>query len=104
MVDNMNILDLERYNRLLELYGALLSEKAYEVLHDYLVFGLSITEIAENRGITKQSVSTTIRRALRRLEEYEDKLALDELTDMLSEKCPAILEIWMDKMKKGVGD
>jgi len=96
MVDNMGIKDIERYNRLMDIYGSLLSEKARLILEDYLVYGLSITEIADQRGISKQSVSTTIRRSLRKLESYEEALKLLWLSEELSKRCPEVTDMWLD--------
>ena len=100
MVDNMGIKDIEQYNRLMEIYGALLSDKARLILEDYLTYGLSITEIADQRGISKQSVSTTIRRALRKLESYEKSLRLLWLSDEIEKKCPEIREKWLDMVAR----
>ncbi len=100
MVDNMGIKDIERYNRLVEIYGALLSDKARLILEDYLTYGLSITEIADQRGISKQSVSTTIRRSLRKLEGYEDALKMLWLAEEIEKKCPEVLDKWLEMVGK----
>jgi hypothetical protein len=101
MVDNMSIADIEKYNRLLEVYGGLLSDRAREILSDYITYGLSITEIADARNVSKQSVSTTIRRALRNLERYEEVLGMLSLIDMAEVECPDILDRWMKKTRRG---
>ncbi len=101
MVDNMSIADIERYNRLLEVYGGLLSDRAREILSDYITYGLSITEIADARNVSKQSVSTTIRRALRNLEKYEDVLGVLSLLDIVDKKCPEVAEVWIKTRERG---
>jgi len=101
MVDNMSIADIERYNRLLEVYGGLLSDKARDVLTDYITYGLSITEIADARNISKQTVSTTIRRALRNLERYEEVLGMLSLLDMVDKRCPDVVEMWTKTKGRG---
>ncbi len=101
MVDNITIDDLERYNRLLEIYGKLLSERARSIVKDYIAYGLSITEIAETRNVSKQSVSTTIRRALHNLDRYERLLGMLSLIEMLEDHCPEIVDRWQEHTERG---
>lgn len=57
---------------LLDVYGAFLNEKQREMVEYYYNDDLSLSEIAENAGITRQGVRDSIKRAeqqLRRLEE-----------------------------------
>ncbi len=45
---------------LLDIYGAMLTEKQYETLNAYYNEDLSLAEIAENTGITRQGVHKSI--------------------------------------------
>ncbi len=65
-----------RYGILYEYYKDLLSEKQQESIEQYHYEDLSLTEIAEIQNISKQAVSTNIKRAELLLDEYEDKLKL----------------------------
>ena len=94
MVDRMKLKDIERYNRLLEIYGGLLSDKARDLLTDYIRYGLSITEIADIRKISKQSVSLTIRRALKKLNTLEKHVGMLKLMILLEKRCCEVLEEW----------
>lgn len=94
MVDRMNLKDIEIYNRLLEIYGGLLSDKARDLLTDYIRYGLSITEIADIRKISKQSVSLTIRRALKKLNTLEKHVGMLNLMILLEKECYEVLEKW----------
>ena len=47
---------------LLSLYGKLLTEKQYELLNDYYNNDYSLSEIAENEGITRQAVRDNIKK------------------------------------------
>ena len=40
---------------LLQIYGKMLTDKQYELLNDYYNNDLSLSEIAENVGITRQA-------------------------------------------------
>ena len=59
---------------LCQLYGKLLTKKQYEFLNDYYNNDLSLSEIAENNGITRQAVRDNIKKGEKKLFEYEEKL------------------------------
>lgn len=61
-----------------QFYGELLSSKQREAVEKYYMEDLSLSEIAELDGITKQGVSETLRRAERKLTQFEQKLHLVE--------------------------
>ena len=62
-------------SELLDRYGALLSDKQYRILDGYYNNDLSLSEIAENEGITRQGVSDFVKRGEAQLTEFEEKLA-----------------------------
>ena len=57
-----------------QLYGKLLSEKQLEFIDDYYNNDLSLSEIAENHGITRQAVRDMLKKGEKKLFEYEEKL------------------------------
>lgn len=59
---------------LCQLYGKLLSEKQLEFIDDYYNNDLSLSEIAENHGITRQAVRDMLKNGEKKLFEYEEKL------------------------------
>ena len=61
---------------LYQYYKDLLSEKQRASIEQYYIEDLSLTEIAEIQGVSKQAVSTNIKRGETLLEEYEQKLKL----------------------------
>lgn len=61
---------------LLDFYGQMLTEKQQEVAEYYFNDDLSLAEIAEHSGITRQGVRDSIKRAEFQLLEYEEKLGL----------------------------
>ncbi|HJA03110.1 MAG TPA: DNA-binding protein [Candidatus Gallimonas gallistercoris] len=70
-------------SRLLDVYGPLLTENKREVAALYFNFDLSLAEIAEEKGCSRQSISDTLAKVRRQLEEYEEKL---HLYSLLSER------------------
>ena len=58
---------------LLDLYKGLLTDKQAETMELYYNEDLSLSEIAENEGITRQGVSDLIKRAEAQLEAWEQK-------------------------------
>lgn len=67
-----------RYSALLSVYGALLTDKQLDTMEYYYDEDLSLGEIAENTGISRQGVRDFIKRAEELLDEYEEKLRLCE--------------------------
>ncbi len=63
---------------LLDFYGKLLSDKARDIMEMYYMEDLSLAEIAENKGITRQGVRDNIVRAQKELENFEANLNLLE--------------------------
>ena len=61
---------------LLQIYGAMLTEKQYGLLDDYYNNDLSLSEIAENYDITRQAVRDIIKKGENKLFELEEKLSV----------------------------
>lgn len=58
---------------LLDVYGEFLSEKQHLLTEYYYDDDLSLSEIAENEGITRQGVSDLVKRAVAQLMQWEEK-------------------------------
>ena len=69
--------------RLCDAYGALLTEHRLEIIRSYYDYDLSLSEIAENFGITRQAALCSIKQAEKQLLEYEAKLKIVENSDRL---------------------
>ncbi len=63
---------------LLDCYGELLTERQRDIAEMYFNEDLSLTEIAETRGITRQAVRDSIRHSEQTLLETEEKLGMAE--------------------------
>jgi predicted DNA-binding protein YlxM (UPF0122 family) len=70
-------MELEKFleiSNLLEYYKNLLSDKQKAYLIDHFEGDFSISEIAKDKGISRQAVHDNIKRGIAILYEYEDKL------------------------------
>ena len=73
----MELLEKRLYHiDLLHLYGELLSATQKDILTDNLEFDLSLSEIASNREISRAAVEDAIKKGIKKLDEYENKLNL----------------------------
>ena len=59
---------------LLDYYRNLLSDKQKEYLINHFEEDLSLSEIAKNNGVSRQAVYDNIKRGIKQLREYEEKL------------------------------
>jgi len=85
---------------LLDVYGEFLSEKQRNITEQYYNDDLSLSEIAENEGITRQGVSDLIRRTEAQLTAFEEKcgyckrfLRLKELAQNIDDDNNSLREI-----------
>ena len=92
-----------KISMLLDMYGKLLTEKQYFLLDDYYNQDLSLSEIAENEGITRQAVRDNLKKGENKLFEYEEKLGFMRKTLMQEEKIANILS-QISKIRDGASD
>ena len=76
-------LDNIKMSRLLDCYGAFLTDSSKNVLEQYINDDYSLSEIAERENISRQGVRDGIQRAKNTLNEMESKLAVVERTDRM---------------------
>ena len=74
-----------------EIYGNLLTDKQNEYIDYYYNQDLSLSEIAENDGITRQAVRDNLKKGENKLFEYEEKLGLMRKQIMQEEQIANIL-------------
>ena len=83
MGKNLNI------GMLLDFYGELLTEHQREIYEDAVYQDMSLSEIAEEHGISRQGVHDLIKRCDKILLQYEEKLCLvakfTKMKEMVSE-------------------
>ena len=61
---------------LYDFYGELFNERQKSVYECYIIEDMSLAEIAEEQGISRQGVHDVIKRCNEKLKMYEDKLHL----------------------------
>ncbi len=72
-----------KYALLLDVYGTMLNEKQRYALEMYYCDDLSLSEIADNIGITRQGVRDQIKHAEEELDNLDSKLGLIDKFDEL---------------------
>ncbi len=80
------------YIKLLDVYGRLLTENQQEIMKLYYGYDLSLSEIAEEKGVSRQSVSECINKSRRQLEEYEESVLAISAVNSLREENKILAE------------
>ena len=63
-----------QFMKLWDLYSPLLTQTQKEITDLYFNFDLSLGEIAEQKGVSRQSVSDCLQKCRKQLYKYEEKL------------------------------
>ena len=75
-----------QFLRLWDLYSPLLTQTQREITDLYFNYDLSLGEIAEQKGVSRQSVSDCLNKSRKQLEKYEEKLGFAKaVADISSE-------------------
>ena len=74
-----------RYNSLLHIYGELLSKTQYAFADAYFSYDLSLSEIADANDVTRSAVEDAIKKALKKLDEFEKELKVLENNEKILE-------------------
>lgn len=61
---------------LYDFYGELLNDHQRDIYEDFIFHDLSLSEIAQEKGISRQGVHDMVKRCTKMLEGYEEKLHL----------------------------
>ncbi len=86
--------------RLWDLYGKLLTPTQQEITDMYFNLDLTVSEIAEQKGISRQGVSECLNLCKRQLAEYDDKLKHDKLLaegDLFTSFVLTDVGVWAEK-------
>lgn len=77
-----NVTQIEKLDEIVQLsilydfYGELLKEHKKQIFEDYILNDLSLSEIAGEKGISRQGVYDIVKRCSQELKDYEVKLSL----------------------------
>ena len=86
---NMSIDENLKIVRLIDTYGSTLTEKQFSIISSYYFDNLTLAEIGENMGISRQAVSDSISQSIKSVTNLESKLGVisrgDELIGDLEE-------------------
>ena len=89
---------------LLDFYGEVLSEHARSIMECYYCDDLSLGEIAENEGISRQGVRHIIKKAEADLRFLEEKLGLAARFARLREAAGALQNLARDMQQSGTAE
>ncbi len=76
--------------QLFDLYGSLLTKSRREICALYYLCDLSLSEIAEEKGITKQAVSDCIKKTRGQLLSYEERLGFSGILQRIAARHPEL--------------
>lgn len=77
--------DFVYYNELFEIYGTLLTDKERETFKDYYCEDLSLSEIADNKSISRAAVQKMVSNVIDKLNYYENILKINKNNRTLKE-------------------
>lgn len=86
MIDNIKI------SMLLDIYGKMLTKKQYDILREYCDMDNSLSEIAEEKEIARQSVKNSIDRGVEILNSLEDNIGFLKFFNEVKQKLNEIKE------------
>lgn len=90
-------------NRLLDIYGKILTKKQYEIMSDYYYCDLSLSEISELRNISRTAVSDSIKNAMKKLDKIEKSLGICRVFDSnRNENNEDLLDKMEEEIKNGI--
>ena len=78
---------------LYDAYGNLLKDGQRDIFEAYVLDNLSLSEIAEEQGMTRQGVYDTINRTRKKLREYDEKLGLRKRSKEMDDIVNRIVDV-----------
>lgn len=96
----MNMDKLARQALLFDFYGELLTEHQRSIYEEVVLNDYSLSEVAEDQGISRQGVHDLVKRSTKTLEGYEQKLHLVERFIKIREKVHEIHGLTQDYEEK----
>lgn len=96
----MELEKTKRVNDLIDFYGVLLTENQLNILELYYMEDLSLKEIAEELGVSRNAIHDSLKRSINILEEYDSKLNLLQKDEIKNELLQRIDELNKDQIKE----
>lgn len=85
------MLEHVKMSLLADYYGGLLTEHQLKIVRGYYDEDLSLNELAEETGVTRQAVYDILRRAGDKLKDYEAKLGLVSKITCLTSRIESVI-------------
>ena len=94
--------DFVYYNNLFDIYGELLTDNERNSFRDYYQEDMSLSEIADDKNISRSAVSKTINVVIDKLNYYEDILHIYKNNELLRDSLDK--DNLRDVVKKIIGE
>ena len=91
MVNSME--EIVELSLLFDFYGEMLGDHKKQIFEDYVLNDLSLAEIADEEGISRQGVHDIVKRCTKQLKEYEAALHLVEKFQNMKKKLTDVSEL-----------
>ena len=78
--------EIVRLSILFDFYGEMLDDHKKQIFSDYVLNDYSLSEIADETGLSRQGVHDIVKRCTKKIKEYEEKLSLVNKFDYTREK------------------
>ena len=92
--DNLEII------KLIDTYGKMLTAKQFNIIKDYYFDNLTLAEIGDNYGISRQAVKDSINKSLKTLSDLEETLKVCQKQDKITNDLSGLLSL----LDEGVRD
>lgn len=79
----MELAEKMRTIKLLDVYGGLLTVKQKDTLEGYLLYDITLTELAGLHNSSRQAIFDTIQKTIKALSEFEEKLGVIARTEKI---------------------
>ena len=86
----VDLQDFVKMGKLFETYGALLNEERQKIMSDYFEFNMTLAEIAESKGVSRQAILDAIEKSSQTLQAYEK--IIEKAPQDIKEKINKILK------------
>ena len=98
MVNSME--EIVELSLLFDFYGEMLDDHKKQIFEDYVLNDLSLAEIADEEGISRQGVHDIVKRCTKQLKEYEAALHLVEKFQNMKRKLTEASELLTIEVQK----
>ena len=98
MVESME--EIVELSLLFDFYGEMLGDHKKQIFEDYVLNDLSLAEIADEEGISRQGVHDIVKRCTKQLKEYEAALHLVEKFQNMKRKLTEASELLTIEVQK----